>query len=459
VIARVPSPASAAEDREPDMKIDVDEINSVQRKIRVELPVETVASEFSRAYKNLGRRVRVKGFRTGKIPRTVLQGIYGEEVKGEVRSHLVEESLGEIIRERGLQIVSRPEVEAHELSEGGAFSFSAVFEIKPEIVIQDYRGVEVEKPRVSISDAQVEEALNRLQEGHARLELVSDRDEVEQGDFVTLDFEGSIDGKPFAGGKGENYTLEVGAGQALPQFDAAVVGLKVNAPQSVQVKYPDDYPNKDIAGWDVQFLLVVREIKQKVLPPLDDEFAKDHGECASLDELKGRIRERLGDELKRYQDEDLKEKIMSRLIESHPFAAPQAMVERQARYLMERYQKQIAAQPGADAGAQSPTEEARKTFESRAIRQVQATLLVEKIAGLEKIEVTDREVQEQVDAVARSAAERGKAVRDFYARPEARDDLRAQMVFDRTVAFLLEHAKVKEVDLPISKVDELAEKS
>jgi trigger factor len=441
------------------MKIDIDEVNSVQRKVRVELPVETVASEFSRAYKNLGQRVRVKGFRTGKIPRTVLQGIYGEEVKGEVRSHLVEESLGEVIRERGLQIVSRPEVEANDLSEGGAFSFSAVFEIKPEIAVHDYLGVEVEKPRVSITDAQVEEALRRLQEGHARLELVSGRDVVERGDFVTLDFEGSIDGKSFAGGKGENYTLEVGAGQALPQFDEAVTGLKVNVPQKVQVNYPEDHPNKEIAGQAVEFSLVAREIKQKVLPVLDDEFAKDHGECASLEELKQRIRGRLSDELKRYQDEDLKEKIISRLIELHSFTAPPSMVERQARYLMERYQNQIGTQPGADAGAQPPAEEARKTFESRAIRQVQATLLVEKIAQLEKIDITDKEVQERVDGVARAAAERAKTVRDFYSRPDARDDLRAQMVFDRTVSFLLEHAKIKEVNLPLSKVDELPEKS
>jgi len=441
------------------MKIDIDELDSVQRKVRVELPVETVASEFSRAYKNLGQRVRVKGFRTGKIPRTVLQGIYGDEVKGEVRSHLVEESLGEIIRERGLQIVSRPEVEAADLSEDGGFSFSAVFEIKPEIAVRDYLGIEVEKPKLSITDAQVAEALQRLQEGHARLELVTDRTTVQKGDFVTLDFEGAIDGKSFAGGKGENYTLEVGAGNALPQFEEAVMGLELNAPQRARVEYPESYPNKQIAGKTVDFSLVVREIKQKVLPALDDEFAKDHGECASLDELKGRIRARLSEELKRYQDEELKEKIISRLIEAHSFTAPPSMVERQTRYLMERYQNQVAGQSGADGTAAPPLEEARKTLEPRAKRQVQATLLIEKIAQLEKLEVTDKEIQERVDSLARAAGERGKTLREFYSRTEARDELRAQMLFDRTLSFLLERAKLTEVDLPISKVDAEPEKS
>jgi trigger factor len=439
------------------MKIDIDELSPVQRKIRVELPAETVAGEFSRVYKNLGQRVRVKGFRSGKIPRSVLQGIYGEEVKGEVKSHLVEESLEGIVRERGLQIVSRPEVEANDLQETAPFSFSAVFEVKPEFEAKDYFGVDVEKVKVSVADAQVEEALRRLQEGHARLEPVEGRDVVQRGDFVTLDFDGTINGKPFSGGKGENYMLEVGSGRALPQFEEAVVGLKLGERQSVTVNYPESYPNKEIAGKAVDFSLVAREIKQKVLPTLDDEFAKDHGECASLDELRARIRQRLEQEIEHYQSEELKEKLISRLIDSHSFSIPPSMVERQTRYLMERYQNQTAAQREAEAGSPS-MEEIRKTLEGRATRQVRATLLVERIAALEKIEVSDKEVQERVDAMVRAAGERAKTLREFYSRADARDELRSQMVFDRTLGFLLERASVKEVDPPVSKVDEQAEK-
>lgn len=441
------------------MKIDIDELSPVQRKVRVELPAETVSSEFAHAYKNLGQRVRVKGFRTGKIPRSVLQGIYGDELKGEVKSHLVEESLGEVIKERGLQIVSRPEIETNDLNEGGPFSFSAVFEIKPEIEVKDYLGLEVEKIKLAISDDQVQDALKRIQEGHARLELVEGRDIVQTGDFVTLDFDGSIGGKPFSGGKGENYALEVGSGHALAQFEEAIVGLKIGDRQMVQVNYPESYPNKEIASKTVDFSIVVREIKQKVLPILDDEFAKDHGEHASLDELKSAIRKRLEAELKHYQDEDLKEKLVSRLIETHSFTLPSSMVERQTRYLMERYQNQVAGQAGADSDAAPPMEEARKTLESRAARQVQATLLVEKISQREKIEISDQDLQQRIDNLARAAGERAKGVREYYAKPESRDDLRAQMLFDRTVGYLLERAQIKELDPPISKVDEAGENS
>lgn len=441
------------------MKIDVNELGPVQRKVSVELPPETVASEFSRVYKSLGQRVRVKGFRTGKIPRHVLQGIYGDEIKGQVRSHLVEESLGEVIKEKGLQIVSRPEVEANEPEEGRPFSFSAVFEVKPEIEARDYLGVELQRVRLNISDAQVDAALGRFQEGQARLEVVADRTIVQRGDFATLDFEGTIGGKPFAGGKGENYVLEVGGGHALPQFEDAVAGLELGKGRVVAVDYPEDYPNKEIAGKTVDFSLVVRDIKRKVLPALDDDFAKDHGDCGSLAELRGKIRARLEDDLKHIQDEGLKEQLVGRLIEKHPITPPGSMVERQTRYLMERYQEQAARQSPSDSASVPSPEETRKNLEARAARQVQATLLIERIAQIENIAVAENDVQQRIDEVVRGAGEKAKTVRDYYSRPEARDDLRAQLIFERTVSYLLDRASVKEIDPPVQTVDATGEKS
>jgi len=440
------------------MKIDIDEISPVQRKVRVELPAETVASEFSRAYEDLRRRVRIKGFRAGKAPRGVLQGIYGDELKGRVQSQLVEESLGEVIKERGLKIVSRPEIEANDLVEGSPFSFSAIFEIKPPIEVKDYLGIEVKKAKLFVTGDQVDEALRRLQESHARLEPVENRTIVQPGDFITLDFEGSIAGKPFQGGKGENYFLQVGGGQALPQFEEAVIGLTQGVPTKIQVAYPENYSNKELAGKTVDFSVVVREIKQKVLPELDDDFAKDHGECGSLVELKTAIRKRLENELEHIQQEELKEQLIGRLIETGSFAPPPTMVERQTRYLMERYQNRGLGQ--SVSGPQTPPslEETRKTLEGRALRQVQATLLVEKISQLENIAVSDKEVQERVDNLTRAAGDRAKTVREAYSRPDTRDDLRAQMVFDRTLGFLLERALIKEVDSRATKVDEQGKK-
>ena len=439
------------------MKIDLVELSPVQRKVHIELPADEVASEFSRAYQNLGKRVRIKGFRAGKAPRSVLQGIYGDEIREQVRSQLVEHSLGEVIKDRGLQIVSRPEVDAAELHENGEFSFSAVFEVKPEIDVKNYLGIDVEKARIAVTDDQVDEALKRLQQSHARLEPVTDRTVAERGDFIAVDFAGSVDGKLFSGGKGENYVIELGAGQTLPQFDDALQGAKQGTEKQINVTYPEDYPNRGLAGKTAEFSVVVREIKQKVLPTIDDDFAKDHGECSSLEELKGVIRQRLEAELAQYQQEELKEQILNHLIESHSFEPPASMVERQTRYLLERNGTSAASSP---EGKTAPTtEETRKALEARAVRQVQATLLVEKISELEKIDVEDRDVQERVDKLVRTAGERGKTLRDFYSRPEARADLRTQIAFERTLDFLLQRANVREVDPSFNKVDDENKKS
>jgi trigger factor len=443
------------------MKVDVDEINSVQRKIRVELTPETVAGEFAKAYHNLGQRVRVKGFRAGKAPRNVLQGIYGDEIKGQVRSQLVEGSLSEVIKERGLEIVSRPEIEADELQEGGSFSFSAIFEVKPHLDVRDYAGIEVEKVKLAVTDEQIKEALERLRESHARLEPVENRDTVERGDFVTLDFDGSIAGKAFAGAKGENYLLEIGGQQVLPDFEDAIVGFRIGERQGVRVNYPESYPNREIAGKTVDFLVVVRDIKRKVLPPLDDDFAKDHGECSSLDQLQAAIRTRLENELKQIQNEALKEQLVNRLIEKNTFTPPPSMVERQTRYLIERSQNRISGEKRSEEteSASAPSnEETRKNLGTRAVRQVQATLLIEKVAQAENIEISDKEIQERIDNLAKAAGERAKAVREFYSQSDAREELRGQIAFDRTLDFLLERAQINEIDPPDSKVDEHGEK-
>lgn len=427
------------------MKVDIETVSAVERKLRVELPADTVNQEFVRAYESLGQRARIRGFRPGKAPRSVLKGLYGEEVKGQVLTRLVERALGEVIHERGLQVVSRPEVEADDLAEDKTFVFSALVQVKPEIEVRNYSGLELEKVKLAVEDEQVEAALRRLREGHAQLEPVEDRDTVARGDCVILDFVGSVDGKVFPGGKGENYYLEVGAGHALPQFEEALIGLKRNGEHTISVAYPEDYLNRELAGKVATFAVTVREIKRKVLPALDDDFAKDHGECASLEELRGKLRARLEDQLREIQESDLKEQLLTRLLEACPFEAPPAMVERQVRFLVERTQSRLSSQGSGAPRPDLSIEQIRKEVEPHALRQVKATLMIEKIAAAEKIEVSDKEIQEKIETAARTAGEKGATIREIYRREDARDELRSQMIYDRTLDFLLARAKVKEV--------------
>ena len=282
-----------------------------------------------------------------------------------------------------------------------------------------------------------------MQDGHAQLVPVEERDQVEQGDFVTLDFVGSVDGKPFEGGKAEHYVVEVGGGHALPEFEVALVGLKKDVGATIRVPYPQDHFNRELAGKAVEFSVNVREIKKKVLPPLDDEFAKDHGDCATLAELRAKLRARLESVLRDIQTRELKEQLVTRLVEAHGFDVPRTLVERQLRYLVERRQGQ---QPDS---AKSNLEQLRKDLDPHARRQVKAMLLLEKIAELENVRVSDGEVQQRIEALARSAGEQAASVRQFYSRADAEAHLRDQMTTDRTLGALLEWAKIKEIGPPI----------
>lgn len=426
------------------MKIDVDTLGPIQRKVRVELPAEAVKQEFSRVYENLGQQARVKGFRPGRVPRSVLQGIYGDEVRGQVLSRLVENSLHEIFKERGLQVVSHPKVEPGDLEEGKEFAFSALIEVKPDIEVKNYVGLEVEKVKLSVTDAQVDAALQHLQEAHAHLEPVQDRDVVERGDFVVLDFAGSADGKPLPGGKTENYLLEVGGGNALLQFEEAIIGLKKDTEETIDVAYPKDYFKRELAGREVVFTVIIREIKKKKLPPLDDDFAKDYGGCACLPELKEKVRTRLETELREIQSRELKDQLLSRIIEANPFELPPAMVEQQTRYLAER--RRLEAEGSRRSSEGFSDEQLRKELESQARRQVQAMLLMEKVASKEKIEISEEAVQKRIDELARAARQKAATVREHYREGGAREDLRSQMLFQQVLDFLLERAKIKEVE-------------
>ncbi len=423
------------------MKIDVDNLSSTQRKIRVELPGDAVAQEFLRAYENLGRHAKIKGFRPGKVPRSVLQGIYGDEVKGQVLSRLVERSLGEAIKERGLKVISEPEVDADTLEEGRAFAFSALVEVKPDVEAKDYLGIELKKVKLSVSDEQVDGALARLRDAHAQLVPVEDRDVVERGDFVTIDFSGTIDGEPMPGGKTENYSVEVGGGGVLPEFENGLVGLKKDAETTMTVPFPQDYFKREFAGKSALFSVTVKEIKKKVLPALDDEFAKDHGSSASLEELKNKIRAQLEVELGHFQKEALKEQLMERLVEKHSFDLPESLIDRQVRYLVERQQRSAA-----QAGEQPSLDDLRKELRPHAERQVKATLLLEKIAENEKIDVPEADVQKRIEEAARGAGQQAAAVRQYYGRPDARESLKSQMIMDRTMEFLLDRSVTKEVE-------------
>ena len=412
----------------------------------MEIPADRVDKAFARMYRQFGRQAKVRGFRSGKVPQHVLRGLYGTEIQARVLSELVEESLAGAVADEGLEPVSEPRLEAGDLNEAQPFAFTAVIEVKPEIELKNYRAVPVERVRADVGGEEVERALKALQDRNAQLEPVEGRDEVAEGDYVLVDFAGSVEGEPFPGSTAENYAVEIGAGQSLPEFEQGLVGMKRGVAGNIAVNIPAEANDERLAGKTADFQVTVQDIRHKILPPLDDEFARDYGECDSLEELREKLRAELQSEIETLQNGPLKDQIMERLIEEHSFEVAPSMVDRELSYLMRRARSQREL-----SGAEAPeptTEELREELTPRAERRVKMMLLVEKIAAAEGIMASDEEVDGRIEALARASGGQAASVREQYGQDWARETMRSQLVSEKTLDFLLEQADVTVVDPP-----------
>ncbi len=428
------------------MKCEVEVLTPTRRRLRVEVPVDRVDKAFTRIYRQVGRQAKVRGFRSGKVPQHVLRGLYGTEIQARALSELVEESLAGAVKDEGLEPVSEPRLETGDLNEARPFAFTAVIEVKPDIELGNYRAVAVERVRADVSDEQVDRALEALQDRNAQLEPVEERDRVEDGDRVLIDFSGSVDGKPFPGSTAENHAVDIGAGRTLPEFERGLVGLQRGVSGNITVRFPADVNDERMAGKTADFQVTVRDIRLKVLPPLDDEFARDYGECDSLDDLREKIRSELQSEIEALQNGPLKDRIMERLIEDHDFEVAPSMVERELSYLMRRAGSR--REPSGAEALEPTTEDLRKELTPRAERGVRMLLLLEKIAAAEGITASEEEVGGRIDAMARASGGQAASVREQYAQAWARETLRSQLVSEKTLDFLLKEADVTLVDPP-----------
>ena len=414
----------------------------------MEIPADRVDKAFARMYRQFGREAKVRGFRSGKVPQHMLRGLFGTEIQARVLSELVEESLAGAMADEGLEPVSEPRLDAGDLNEAQPFAFTAVIEVKPEIELKDYRAVPVERIRADVGDEEVERALETLRDRNAQLEPVEGRDEVAEGDYVLVDFSGSVGGEPFPGGTAENYAVDVGAGQALPEFEQGLVGMKRGVAGNIAVNIQAEAGGERMAGKTADFQVTVQDIRHKILPPLDDDFARDYGECDSLEELREKLRAELQSEIETLQNGPLKDQIMERLIEAHSFEVAPSMVDRELSYLMRRARSQREL-----SGTEAPeptTEELREELTPRAERRVKMMLLVEKIAAAEGITASEEEVDARLEALVRASGAQGASVREQYGQDWARETMRSQLVSEKTLDFLLEQADVTVVDPPES---------
>jgi trigger factor len=424
------------------MKVNVEEISMVKKKVHVEIPEEDVVKEIDAFYQDLKKKAKIKGFRPGKVPRDILERHFKDYVKAEVLQKLIEESYPKALSEVALSPVSHPVVDPQELEKGKPFQYNAIVEIKPDIALGTYVGLKLEGKKGEASDEEVEERLKNLQNLHAQLKTVPDPRPIVNGDFVIIDYEATMDGKPLDEAKGIDFTVEVGSERFIPAFEEKLIGLTPEEEKEFDVSFPADYGYATWAGKTISFHVKIKEIKEKVLPPLDDEFAKDLGDYPSLNELRAKLKTDIQKEKDHELDHQLKDQVIDQLLKANPFEIPESLVEGQTKTLVSDTKNRLASQ-GMDFKALGVTEEKLQgDYKEMAEKQVRTFLILEKVAAQEGITVTDEEVDERLREISERTRQKIEVVKRYYEKNELLPEMKAKMESDKTLDFLLQKSEI-----------------
>jgi trigger factor len=417
-------------------RVTLEDLSPVRKRLQVEIPAAAVQAELDRAFQRVGTQARLRGFRPGRAPRPVVERVFGDQVRREVLGRLVEDSFQHAVEEHRLAVVGTPDIDAESLTPGEALRYSATIDVRPVIAIGSLDGLEASRPPVVVGDEDVEQVLAALRESVAQLRPVEDRAVVEPGDVVTADMTSRLDGGEAV--QREGVLLEAGGGSFPLALERQLVGQSRGARLSARVPYPADYGNPGLAGKTAEFEVLVKALHVKELPVLDDDFARDHGRCESLAELRARVRADLEREAGERAENAVREAILEQVVARHPFDVPPSLVERRTEALLASLELRVPE--GTDR--ERALSQARAQLQPRAERQVRAELLLDAVAEREGIVAGEAEVSGEIEAMARRERDGAERVRALYARADARDALRARMVRERALAGLVSRARI-----------------
>jgi len=428
------------------MKIEVEATSPVERKVTIEVDPERVGKELDRAYETLSRRVKLKGFRPGKVPRKVLERHFRDEVQREVVEKLVTSTLSDAVRQESIDAVAPPRVDVVQpsLDVAQPFRFTARLEVKPKLSPKDYRGIEVKRRPVEVTDQMIADEFTRLQDRMSQLVPVEGRFDAMEGDYAVIDHEGTIGGQPFEGSDAQGVNARVTKGElidgALPQLE----GKKLGEILEVDTAFPPDYRVESLRGKVAHFKVTLKSLKTRRIPALDDELAKDLGiaEIDTLEKLRARVRHDLEQQETRRADTEFKDALVKAALDRNDFEVPPAMVERAIDVMIDRTFERLIRQ-GLDirkAGIDLP--KLRVDLRDQALLQVKGALLLDAIADAEKIEVSDDEVQADIAKTAAESHVPLAEVQQQMRSDEARAALKTRLREDKALAFLTSEAKL-----------------
>jgi trigger factor len=414
-----------------------------RRELDLEIPAEEVSKATEKVAKDFAKVARVPGFRPGKAPVSLIKRRFASDIKGEVLQTLVPEHVEKAVAEQKLTPVSQPQVDKLEYNEGQPLKFRASFEVLPEFSLGDYKNLEIEMPETAITDETVANTLAEMQQRAAAFAPVEGR-VVQNDDYVQV----KLLGTPEGGGEplqADSVLCHVGAEETMEPFNENLRGANVGDHKAFDVDYPADYPDAKLAGKKFHYSVDVLGIKTKKLPEINDEFAKDVSDAASLDELKKKVREGLEHERDLRQKELQREKIIAELVKLHDFPVPESLIEHQMDVRLERVVRSLAQQGVDPRAVNVDWVSLRKRQQERAKDDVKAELIIDRIATEEKIDVTEEELQQELAHMASHSGESAEAIRARLTKQGALDRMKAKLRSDKTVDWLAQNARVKTV--------------
>jgi trigger factor len=424
------------------MQVSVQRISPVVMELSVEIPAQTVKTEIDKAYTNLARKAHIKGFRPGKAPRNVLTHLFGGQVASDVANVIVNDTLPRILTEKTITPVSTPQVEPGAIDGKIAFTYKARFEVSPEIKAVVWEGFDLVRPKIEVPDTMVDEYLDRLRTGMATLKVPEPARAAKSGDVLTIDFTLSIDGKEVKDGGGQGVQLELGAGQVLPELDKALGGKKAGDKVDADAKFPDEHPRADFKGKTGRFAITLTEVKEKVLPNLDDEFAKDMGQFQTIVELRADVHDKLSKQAKDQSEIAVAEQIVTKLNESNQVDVPPSLVEQQTR-IMEQEVVMQARRLG-QRFTQAQANEMAAKIRVDAERKVRAGLLMAAIAQKLEMKIGDEDIEKGLQELAQETGKNVAKLRVEYREKSKRDMLIGMILEDKILDLIEGKAKVKE---------------
>lgn len=436
------------------MKFTVEDVNTVKKILHVEIPKEDVASELDEAYKNLKKGAKVKGFRPGKAPRSVLERLYKKDVNGNVSSKLIQDSLNDAIKEAELKIIGNPIVDPPELNGNESYKYDATIEVNPEIEKIDFKGLNLKRTLYKVSDEEVDTQLKMLQKNLAQKKPIEKDRPVQDGDFVVIDYEGFNDGKPFAETqKTNNFIIKVGEGHISKDFDLGLVGMKPEENKEIKVNFPKDYFNDKLANLEITFHVKLKEIREEVLPEIDDEFAKNLGKYKTLISLKKEIINNLKKGYAKRVEQELNEQIFTALIEKTDFEVPEVLVNYELDSIIEEAERSFAFYNKSMEEHGITRETISEEYRDTAEKQVRRHLILNKVIQQENMTLSDKDLDAGYEEMSQNFQQPMEEIKNFYNQNKDKLEFFKQTLLEKNAIKLIIDNSLIEDKEPDAKQD------